>query len=86
MDISPIVVERFDQAMRQMLTTGEAPLRKAYLGAIVDRVEVDYRQIRIVGRKDVLEQAVLTTRPCARGSQFCSQMALPTGVEPVFSD
>lgn len=49
MDISPIVVERFDQAMRQKLTTGEALLRKAYLGAIVDRVEVDYRQIRIVG-------------------------------------
>jgi site-specific DNA recombinase len=33
--------------------------RKAYLGAIVDRVEVDDREIRIVGRKDVLEQAVL---------------------------
>jgi hypothetical protein len=29
------------------------------LGAIVDRVEVNDRQIRIVGRKDVLEQAVL---------------------------
>ena len=58
-NISPIVVERFGQAMRDKLTTGEVPLRKAYLGAIVDRVEVDDRQIRIVGRKDVLEQAVL---------------------------
>jgi site-specific DNA recombinase len=58
-DISPIVVERFGQAMRDKLTTGEVPLRKAYLGVIVDRVEVDDRQIRIVGRKDVLEQAVL---------------------------
>ena len=58
-DISPIVVERFGQAMRQKLTTGEVPFRKAYLGAIVDRVEVDDREIRIVGRKDVLEQAVL---------------------------
>ena len=41
------------------LTTGEIPFRKAYLGAIIDRVEVDDAQIRILGRKDVLEQAVL---------------------------
>ncbi len=58
-DISPNVVERFGQAMREKLTTGDVSLRKAYLGAIVDRVEVDDRAIRIVGRKDVLQQAVL---------------------------
>ena len=58
-DISPIVVERFGQTMREKLTTGEVPFRKAYLGSIVDRVEVDDGEIRIVGRKDVLEQAVL---------------------------
>jgi hypothetical protein len=52
-------VERFGQIMREKLTTGEVPFRKAYLGSIVDRVEVDDREIRIVGRKDVLEQAVL---------------------------
>jgi site-specific DNA recombinase len=34
-------------------------MRKAYLGSIVDRIEVDDREIRIVGRKDVLKQAVL---------------------------
>jgi hypothetical protein len=53
-NISPIVVERFGQAMREKLTAGEVPLRKAHLDAIVDRVEVDDRQICIVGRKDVL--------------------------------
>ena len=58
-DISPIVVERFGTTMREKLTTGEVSFRKAYLGSIVDRVEVDDREIRIVGRKDVLEQAVL---------------------------
>jgi hypothetical protein len=42
--------------MREKLTTGEAPFRKAYLGSIVDRIEVDDREIRIIGRKDVLEQ------------------------------
>jgi hypothetical protein len=45
--------------MREKLTTGEVPFRKAYLNAIIDRVEVDDGEIRIVGRKDVLERAVL---------------------------
>jgi site-specific DNA recombinase len=58
-DISPIVVERFGEAMRDRLTTGEISFRKAYLGSIVDRVEVDDGEIRIVGRKDVLERAVM---------------------------
>jgi hypothetical protein len=57
-DVSPIVVERFGAAMRERLTTGEIPFRKAYLGSLVDRVEVDDGEIRIVGRKDMLEQAV----------------------------
>jgi site-specific DNA recombinase len=58
-DIRPILVERFGQIMREKLTTGEVPFRKAYLNAIIDRVEVDDGEIRIVGRKDVLERAVL---------------------------
>ena len=58
-DISPILVERFGHTMREKLTTGDVPFRKAYLGAIVDRIEVDDREIRIIGRKDVLEQVVL---------------------------
>jgi site-specific DNA recombinase len=58
-DVNPILVERFGEAMREKLTTGEIPFRKAYLGSIVDRLEVDDAEIRIVGRKDVLEQAVL---------------------------
>src|SRR5262245_56845242 len=58
-DISPVVVDRFGRMMRGKLTTGEEPFRKAYLGSIVDRVEVDDHEVRIVGRKDVLQQAVL---------------------------
>ena len=58
-DISPALIERFGQTMRDKLTTGEIPFRKAYIGAIVDRIEVDDHQIRILGRKDVLEQAVM---------------------------
>jgi site-specific DNA recombinase len=58
-EISPFAVERFGQTMREKLTTGEVPFRKAYLGSIIDRIEVDDDVVRIVGRKDVLEQAVL---------------------------
>jgi site-specific DNA recombinase len=58
-DISAVQVERFGTLMREKLTSGEIPFRKAYLGSIIDRVEVDETEIRIVGRKDVLERAVL---------------------------
>lgn len=44
--------------MRDKLTTGEIPFRKAYTGSIADRIEVDDHQIRIIGRKDVLEAVV----------------------------
>lgn len=44
--------------MREKLTTGEVPFRKAYMASIVDCIEIDDGEIRIVGRKDVLEQAV----------------------------
>ncbi len=46
--------------MREHITTGEVAFRKAYMGAIVDRIEVDDREIRILGRKSILEQAVIS--------------------------
>jgi site-specific DNA recombinase len=58
-DIDPTLIERLGRFMREKLTTGDVPFRKAYLGAIVDRIEVDDSEIRIIGRKDVLEQAIL---------------------------
>ena len=61
-DLSPILVDRFARTMREKLTTGDIPFRKAYLGSLIDRVEVDDREVRIVGRKEVLEQAVLASR------------------------
>ncbi len=66
-DISPIVVERFTRTMREKLTTGEVPFRKAYLGSLIDRIDVDDGEAWIVGRKEVLEQAVLASRHCQDG-------------------
>jgi DNA invertase Pin-like site-specific DNA recombinase len=61
-DISPIVIERFTRTMREKLSTGNVSFRKAYLGSLIDRIEVDDGEVRIVGRKEVLEQAVLASR------------------------
>jgi site-specific DNA recombinase len=57
-DVSSLAIDRFARAMRERLTTGEIRFRKAYIGSIVDRIEVDDTQVRIMGRKEVLEQAV----------------------------
>ena len=67
-DLSPTMIEGFGRAMRLNLTSGRVQFRKAYLAAIVDRVEVDDNVIRIVGRKDALEQAILGSgaRPVVR--------------------
>ena len=51
-------IAAFGQLMRERLTIGAIPFREAYLGAIFDRVEIDDTQIRICGRKDLLEAAV----------------------------
>ena len=52
-------IETFGGVTREKLTTGAIPFRKAYLGAIIDKIEVDDDRIRIVCRKDVLEQALM---------------------------
>ena len=56
--ISPLALDRFARLMRERINSGEIPFRKAYIRSIVDRIEVDDAVVRIMGRKDVLEQAV----------------------------
>ena len=48
--------------MRQNLTTAEVAFGKGYIGSIVDRIEVDDPEIRIIGRKDLLERAIFGRR------------------------
>ncbi len=58
------ILDRFTAAMREHVTNGEIGFRKANIGSIVDRVEVDVGEVRIIGRKDVLEQCVMVdTKP-----------------------
>ena len=52
--------------------SGSVPFRKAYMQLLIDAIEVDDRQIRIKGSKDVLEKAVLDSHNSEAG---CSQMS-----------
>jgi site-specific DNA recombinase len=54
-------IERFGSLMRQNITTGDVPFRKAYLRSLIDAVEADDRVIHIHGSKSTLEQAVIPT-------------------------
>jgi hypothetical protein len=54
----PEVIERFGRVMRENITSGEIPFRKAYIQSVVDRIEVDDSVIRILGNKATLEQAI----------------------------
>ena len=59
--IDPALIEAFGRAMRENLTTGSTPFRKAYLRSLIDIIEVDDAQVRIKGSRDVLEKAVLAS-------------------------
>ncbi len=47
--------------MRAKLDTGDIHARKAYLRAVVSRIEVGDENIRIIGEKTSLEKTVSTT-------------------------
>ena len=68
--IDPALIECFGRTMRENFTTGSVPFRKAYLQSLIDRIEVDDHQIRIKGRKDLLEKAVLASR---KNQAWCSE-------------
>ena len=59
--------------MREKFTAGSTPFRKAYLQSLIDVVEVDDKQIRIKGSKEVLERAVLAGQVAEAGSQMSTR-------------
>lgn len=62
--------------MRENITSGPIPFRKAYIKAVVDRVEVDDHAIRIMGDKATLEEVIAGDQNAnPRRSQFCTQVA-----------
>jgi hypothetical protein len=69
-EVSPEAAEKFGALMRGRLLECDTPARKAWIGAIIDKIEVDETVVRIHGWKEVLEQAV------------ASGGAMPPGVRP----
>ena len=75
--IDPALIERFGRSMREKFTAGSVPFRKAYLQSLIDAVEVDDRQIRIRGSKEVLERAIMAGQSASEtGSQMSTQPPL----------
>jgi site-specific DNA recombinase len=52
-------IAAFVDVMRSNVLTGETPFRRAYIRSVIDQVEVDDTEIRIIGRKAVLERLVM---------------------------
>jgi site-specific DNA recombinase len=52
-------IAAFVEVMRANVLTGDIPFRRAYLRAVIDNVEVDDTEIRIHGRRTVLERLVM---------------------------
>jgi hypothetical protein len=56
-------IATFVGLMRHNLTHGPVGFRRAYLRAVVDDVQVDDNEVRIMGRRTELEEAVLHGGP-----------------------
>ena len=52
-------IAAFVETMRQNVLSGDTAFRRAYLRAVIDNVEVDDTEIRIHGRRTVLERLVM---------------------------
>src|SRR5579864_5286947 len=59
--IDPTKIERFGSPMRESITTGSVPFRKACSRSLIDAVAVDDRVVRIHGSRTTLEQAVIAS-------------------------
>lgn len=69
--IDPGKVEAFSRLMRNLLASNETPALKAYLRAILGKVVVGNKSIRIVGSKDVLAGAVMAKNAARNNVRIC---------------
>ena len=65
--------------MRAKLHAADVSVRKSYLRSVISRIEVDDHVVRIIGEK-------VRSRMSSRAARdICTQVAHPTGFEPVTS-
>ena len=56
-----LLIERFTRCVRERVSPGPVRATQSLRRSLIDRVEVDDREVRIAGRKDALEHAILAT-------------------------
>ncbi|MFN5824995.1 MAG: recombinase family protein, partial [Sphingomonadales bacterium] len=56
--ITPAKIDQFTKLMRERLREGEVSARKAWLGSLIQKIEVDDQEIRISGSKEALSTAL----------------------------
>ncbi|MBX9457296.1 MAG: hypothetical protein KL863_15415 [Rhizobium sp.] len=70
-EISQDMIQEFISTMRENITTGDIPLRKAYVNCIVQSVVVDDYDVRLIGAKSSLEKSIRSKKKrSSLGSQF----------------
>jgi site-specific DNA recombinase len=52
-------IRAFAALMRAKILEGDTPFRRAYIRSVIDQVEVGDTEIRIIGRRIVLERLVM---------------------------
>lgn len=67
-EMLPRKVKAFSRAIRDKLVSGDVAFRKAYLGLFIDRIEVDDREVRIMGSKAALANALRNPADIQRGA------------------
>ncbi len=81
------MVMTFARAARQRIRMGGGGYRRDHLRALAQRVEVADTKVRIMGSKSELLGTLVAASGMKSGrcSQFCTEVAHPTGFEPVAS-
>ena len=54
------VAKAFTRIMRENIRNGDISFRRAYIRSVIDQVEVDDAEVRIHGRRTVLEKLVMS--------------------------
>ena len=84
--ITPDKIAASVEVMRNNILTGDTPFRRAYIRSVIDQVEVDDAEIRIVGRRSVLERLVMGGGATPAGvPSFVPKWRARAGFEPVTS-
>jgi site-specific DNA recombinase len=83
--ITAQALKTFGRQARKRIRTESGGYRRDHLRALAQRVEVDAKEVRIMGSKSVLLRTLVAAASAkTAGFGVPSFVARPTGIEPVF--